>query len=527
MAPSSDAASQPRVGVHFPLQPDGAVSTTRTGKAIWRAAALAVGDGALAAAIDAEREWRHKYPRQLVALAERMAGSREAHLAGAAAGLAAFEAAFELISADPSHPPANLHAAVRARVARGPSEAFKAVAVRAPAGAAPCVPAAALPGVNPLVLFARWTAYGVCEPSALDAARRVVGAAGATSGVLASHVFVCVGATSEMGPARTLLALGGTVVAIARPGARLQALIAYARGEGGGAPPSAGTLIVPVAAEGAAGFKVETDGAGCDLLEAPGEIGAWLAHLDAPGTADASTLPGAPAARRVLVVGNYGYLDGADHVRLTAAADALLVALAEARPLGLTAAAFLASPSVAMRIPAAAHAAAESAYGRAPLLSRACRAANARAPVGGAEAAYVCDGFATLQGPSYALAKTSQQWRAAVLAAGGRCARVSSLVAPGARTASMVHVATLAAALNGLEAFAPMHVPAVAHAAYAMALLLLDDLAQPQADFAAGGHARCAVHGGAWRCAFTAESIGWAAYAYGMLGYRAPPLPPA
>ena len=40
----------PRVGVHFPLQPDGAVSTTKTGKAIWRAAALAVGDAPLAAA---------------------------------------------------------------------------------------------------------------------------------------------------------------------------------------------------------------------------------------------------------------------------------------------------------------------------------------------------------------------------------------------------------------------------------------------------------------------------------------------
>jgi hypothetical protein len=36
---------------------------------------------------------------------------------------------------------------------------------------------------------------------------------------------------------------------------------------------------------------------------------------------------------------------------------------------------------------------------------------------------------------------------------------------------------------------------------------------------------RAAVHGGAWRCAFTAESIGWSAFVYGRLGYRAPPLP--
>ena len=94
--------------------------------------------------------------------------------------------------------------------------------------------------------------------------------------------------------------------------------------------------------------------------------------------------------------------------------------------------------------------------------------------------------------PSYALAKTAQQWRAAMLSDGGRCARVSSLMAPGARTASMVHVATLSAALHGLEAFEPLHVPSVTVAAGVMALLLVADLLLPQVGVhtARGGRAR-------------------------------------
>ncbi|KAG8457916.1 hypothetical protein KFE25_011982 [Diacronema lutheri] len=560
-----------RRGVHFPLQPDGAVSTTKTGKAIWAAAARAAGAPELAAAIDAERDWRHAYKPHVLRLAEQMARSRERHLAGAHAGLAAFEAAFELVPSssaraavdDADAAPRALYAAVRERAAT-PSAALRAAAVRSER--APRAPAAALVGADPVEVVARWTAYGVCEPSALDALRRVASdgarddGGGAAAPCVRSHVFVCLGGTAEMGPARTLLALGATVVAVARPGARLQALIRFARGDdddddddgGGACAPAAGMLIVPVPAEDAADGR--TDRAGCDMLDDPCEVAAWLAHLDSAHSADGALLAAARAAGGgrgaggardaaradddggdgVLVLGTYGYLDGADHVRLTAAMDAIVTAVVAVRAHGRTSAAYLPSPSTAAVVPREARDAAAARYEALGALSlRALRTPNARAPVppddgyDGGRGRCVCDGLATLQGPNYALAKTAQQWRAAMLSDGGRCARVSSLMAPGARTASMVHVATLSAALHGLEAFEPLHVPSVTVAAGVMALLLVADLLLPQSDFASVGHTRGAVHGGAWRCAFTAESIGWTAYALGALGYRARPLPPA
>ncbi|KAJ1628836.1 hypothetical protein T492DRAFT_135383 [Pavlovales sp. CCMP2436] len=166
--------------------------------------------------------------------------------------------------------PIPLYRTVRERTAQGPSQVYGAVAVCC--GGSPCAPAAALPGVDPLALFAGWAAFGVCEPSALSAAQRSAGAsAKELQPLLDRHVFVCLGGTSEMCPLKMLLALGATCVAIARPGYKLQALIQYARGEGeahagaakleaGSRPaPPAGTLIVPVPIASAA--TGETDGA--------------------------------------------------------------------------------------------------------------------------------------------------------------------------------------------------------------------------------------------------------------------------
>ena len=53
-------------GVAFPASPDGRVSTTATAKLVWAAAARGV-DEELATAIEAETDWRHKYPQVRVA----------------------------------------------------------------------------------------------------------------------------------------------------------------------------------------------------------------------------------------------------------------------------------------------------------------------------------------------------------------------------------------------------------------------------------------------------------------------------
>ena len=52
--------------VHARGKPDGRVSTTATAKLVWAAAARGV-DEELATAIEAETDWRHKYPQVRVA----------------------------------------------------------------------------------------------------------------------------------------------------------------------------------------------------------------------------------------------------------------------------------------------------------------------------------------------------------------------------------------------------------------------------------------------------------------------------
>ena len=94
------------------------------------------------------------------------------------------------------------------------------------------------------------------------------------------------------------------------------------------------------------------------------------------------------------------------------------------------------------------------------------------------------DGHMVLQGPNYALAKTSQNWRAAAAEgerrrSGGTSARVSANVAPASRTESMRHVKTVAVGLEGQKHFPPL-VPFDADVASAlMTALLLTDVFGP------------------------------------------------
>ena len=119
-----------------------------------------------------------------------------------------------------------------------------------------------------------------------------------------------------------------------------------------------------------------------------------------------------------------------------------------------------------------------------------------------------------VQGPNYALAKRLQHWRA-MLARSAGCI-VSSNVAPSTKTASVTQNKNFAHAYEALPSFRPYEVPGPETSNAVMTALLLHDLnepmhagsprmalANPQQIFSQG-----AFHGGAWRCAYTFDSIG-------------------
>jgi hypothetical protein len=87
---------------------------------------------------------------------------------------------------------------------------------------------------------------------------------------------------------------------------------------------------------------------------------------------------------------------------------------------------------------------------------------------------------------------------------------------------SVMHVRTVAYAMEGMSTFEPLMPFEGPAAASLMAMLLLHDLASsaPQAGTSSNPmqlFASCGVHGGLWRCPYTFDSLGTAAYLAGLL----------
>jgi hypothetical protein len=110
------------------------------------------------------------------------------------------------------------------------------------------------------------------------------------------------------------------------------------------------------------------------------------------------------------------------------------------------------------------------------------------------------------QGPSYALAKRLQRWRAAVARDAG--VTVSMNVAPPTRTRSVVKNRALAAAYAGAHRFGvEVFEPATANVL--MAAVLVHDLhtgGGPTHEHPWQDEAYAAVHGGLWRTAYAPRS---------------------
>lgn len=313
----------------------------------------------------------------------------------------------------------------------------------------------------------KWAKYGTMEA---DAAASISKLADGPLDLAGQH-FVLIGAGSAMGPFIKLLEHGATVVAIDIPGAwgagpckMWERLITTARN-------SSGTIIFPLAKP-QSSYASDADmfaGCGCNLTEQPGEIAAWLKTVS-------------PKSR--LAIGNYTYLDGDLHVKLSLAADAVIAEVCKARR--DTAIAFLCTPTDIHFVPEEAHAAAQKNFGfhfgkeiemLINLLTMGKKLVkNALPPIQTEDGSKVriIDGLSVAQGPNYALAKRLQHWRAIVAYDNNHT--VSSNIAPSTATLSVVSNKSFGWAYEGMPYFKPYEIFLQDTTNAIMAAVLISDI---------------------------------------------------
>lgn len=491
------------VGVSFPLQPDGKVSTTATGKEIW-AAAVGELDADLADAIRAEKDWRHNYAGYAKRVADLGVSSPEAAMSIAANGCKAANDAFQFfrdgkrtsLEAAAPREPFGFHTGI----VRGEGTHMSMLprVPHNPPGSEPHVRTVLDLG-SAANLVQAWADYGSCEASCAQSIR----AFGAmdmkqSRAAISENVFVLLGATSELGPFKSLMEVGATVVAISRNGAKLATLISSM-------DKCAGSVVVPLSVEQSTLPEDDVTGlssvAGADLIAQTPEVIAWLSQL---------------FPEKTLVLDMLVYLDGEANVRASVAMDMICAQVAANRGPGKTALAYLVSPATAHPVSPEARDVSVEAYKNRSWLMSAVGAGPSYGLEDQTKGDYrpkipVLNGCIVKQGPNYCLAKTMQQWRALVARADGQV--VSANLAPPCRTVSVCRNPQIAAALEGLTWFPPLACYDPDTVSAIMTILLLWDLAAPESsaqpatplDNPSQLFVQNAFHGGNWRCAYNAE----------------------
>ena len=468
-------------GVVFPTGEDGRRSTTATGRAVWADAVRGI-DTALAARIEQAGDWRTAYVPHVVEVTA--AGTRDpaAAVTVARAGLSSLK---ERMRFERDGDVASVPEAVAE--GKGPAFGTSVVAGEGEPVGELVVPYAGeqLSGDDLLRQLDDWVAAGTVEPSCAQALRRVVATPEWLD--LRDRAFALLGAAAELGPAGPLLAWGAQVAAVDLPVPHLQERLLTAAHDG------AGTLLLPVGDGGPTG---------ADLLAQTPEVGRWL--LEA-----APDLP--------LTVGSYAYADGAKHVQVAVASDAVVEHLLDARP--GTSYAELATPTDAYAVPqdvvqdARGKWASRGWLGRLQAPARALSRGALYAPAypdtvtrqDGSEVG-IADALVPQQGPNYTLAKRLQRWRAVAAHADGTV--VSANVAPATSTRSVTSNRVLAAAYAGARTFGVEVFPPATSRVLMAALLVHDlrtggvDTAHPDDVFAAQ-----AAHGGLWRLGYDLRSV--------------------
>lgn len=466
-------------GVLFPAGPDGRRSTASTGRAVWADAMRGVDDD-VAVRVGAAKDWRKDYVDAVVAHTAAATRTAEGCVLVARQGLASLADRMVFERAGQSRPLAE----ALAEGAPCESMSIKGEGDRRTELALP-YRGDVLTGDALRRRLDAWVERGTIEPSCGAALHRVLDEPEQLD--LSDSAFALMGAGAEMGPLEPLLQWGAHVVAVDVAKPRIWERLTRVAREG------AGLLTAPVDAAGAPGV---------DLLTQTPEIAGFLR----------TAADGMP-----LTVGSYAYADGARHVQVVHASDALVELLLRERP--GTGYAELATPTDAFAVPQGVVEDSRRRWG-----SRGWRGAlqaPARAVTRGSlyASAYatsvqredgttvgIADVLVPQQGPNYTLAKRIQRWRAIAAQADGH--PVSANVAPATATHSVMKNRLLAAAYSGAKRFG-VEVFAPETSRVLMAALLVHDLraqapapAHPDDLFVAG-----AAHGGLWRVAYSPRSV--------------------
>lgn len=482
--------------------------TTGTNQRIWRAASLE--DPAFVSALDSCSNWRNDYPSIIESFVRLQLNDGAAHaIRMCQAGLDEAMQAFVLRNED-GLAVRSLAAAVQERISalHVPSECKLETESFVGTRTTPTTAAFRLASphgtdADPLWItdpecahaqLKAWEDYGCMETSATKASARV---SQLPSAPTQDKLFVLLGVTSELGPARQIFRLPNThVLGVSRKGSRQKELAQLFQEI---APPSSSLRLCSA-----------------NLLSDFFEIADWI--LQEASTSEHST--------KQLVVCSLVYMDGEANVRATLAMDSIVqIILAKHSNVALS---YLTSPATVYTIPPAAARFAELLHEEQPWTKRLLfqpQMTWSQEPQG-PTAPILYNGIVHLQGPNYCLAKTLQQWRCIVTAATDPSVTISAPHAPPSRTVSVTHNATAAAALNGQPWVAPALLPLDANVASAlMTSILIHHLQEPPTMDKSNPFAlfwNGAVHGGMWRCPFTMGSISVPSYLAGRLMGRPP-----
>jgi hypothetical protein len=493
------------VGVVFPAQ-DGHRSSLVTGRAVFSDAVSRV-DSALATDLQREPDWRRNYHRHLRTLTQLSARSSVHSSRIARDGLDAVSHRMRFV-----RNAQEMDLSTALTVADPDRFSTYTITGDAPPDAATelTVPyrGQRLSGDALRRQLDRWVSDGITEPGFAAALTDVIDHPEWLD--LSDLSFVVLGAAAEMAPFGPLVRRGATVAAVDLPHPAIwQRLIALTRS-------SPGRLVLPIrnSAAGADLTDEQLAGvAGLDLVTDTPEAARWIAALPGP-----------------LVLGSYVYAPGSDHVRVTAAVDAITKRLT-ARRSDLTLA-YLATPTDAYAVPVEAVEMSQSRYAHRSRSAIAFSGLSAgrlfRAQYDGVEVGVeggsfgISDVLVEQQGPNYALAVRMQRWRA--LDARVHGIPVSVNVAPPTATRSVIRNRLLSLAYRGASSFGvEVFQPATSRAL--MAALLVYDLRNP-ASFANPEtelphdwqlFAQAANHGGLWRSPFEPRSVLSLAVARGAL----------
>ncbi|HWC14966.1 MAG TPA: hypothetical protein VG929_10285 [Actinomycetota bacterium] len=477
-------APEDSAGIQF-VEADGKRSSQRAAKAVFAAAVRGV-DADLAQRIEAASDWRKGYVAPVRQVVEAGARSQVAATRIAHDGLDAlrrnvvFGHDGEDVSLDDAFA-AERPDGFETRSVSGAGERETALVVPYDGDE--------LRGDGLLRQIDLWQQRRVLEPSCAEALRLVVRNPGWLE--LDVRTFAILGASSEMGPTGPLSRWGAHIVAVDLPRRSLWDHIVRLARDG------TGTLSIPVRV-GATSDDL-TSSAGMDLLVEAPPTAQWLASFE-----------------RDMTVGNYVYADGANFVRLAAAADAVVSQLLGRR--GGNSVAYLATPTDVYAVPEEVAADATSRAKKRTTLRAISRgrlyARNYDRLVSGEGGRRwgISDALMPIQGPNYALAKALQRWRAMSSRDSGRVC--SANVAPASRTASVTKNRLLAAAYRGAPSFG-VEIFDPATTRVLMAALLVHDLRNPQAAAqpeTSLGHpfdlfVDSALHGGIWSLPYEARSI--------------------